>query len=251
MPALDSHSSPIAAIAALAASSPSGRDAVDDRAGEEAKHEHDERRPDQEQRAERRTLEHGVHDVRDPAVGPELGRREQHHDEEQQEEHRPSEASDVPREEERQHERDAQLRGEGEGRHAENDENLVEPGDQEEAHDETAAATELTQHVVVGHVGGNALLHRESLLEEHQTVGERRYQHEPELPLPEAARHVRGIHETEGDRDEPSNHKATRPARVQDVEMLRLFPIVQRGRDRVDYRFDSPVSEGEDERADV
>ena len=57
----------------------------------------------------------------------------------------------------------AELRGQTERRHAEDHQDLVQPGDQEEADDETASGAEFAQHVEVRHLGRDALLHRELL----------------------------------------------------------------------------------------
>ena len=58
---------------ALTKSSPSGRDPVNDRSGEEPQAEHEKVRPDEGQQGDIvRLFEHGLGDVDDPAIGAKL-----------------------------------------------------------------------------------------------------------------------------------------------------------------------------------
>ena len=192
-----------------------------------------------------------AHDIGDPTVGSQLGSGEQHHDQQQQDENRLSEALHISREEHRRDERNAQLRGDAKGRHTGDQEDLVEPGDQEKGDHEAASRAKFTQHVEVGHFGRDALLHREFLLEENETIGDRGQEHQARLPLPQAAGHTGGIDVAHRDREEPAEHQAAGPSRVQNIEVPRFFAGEERRCHGIHYCFDRAVTERKNEGPDI
>ena len=147
--------------------------------------------------------------------------------------------------------RDAQLSDQSECGHAEDHQDLVETRDEKEAHDKATAGAELTQHLVVRHVGGDALLHGEALAQEHETVDQRRHEHKADLPLPETAGHARGVHETHRNRHEAPEHQPSGPSGMQDVEILGLLAVEQRRRHGIHDRLDGPVAERVHERPKI
>ncbi len=110
------------------------------------------------------------------------------------------------------------------------------------------------QHRLVGDSRRHPLGKREFLRDHHQAVGDNRQEDEGHLPLPadrtagHLAEHPVIAH---GDRQDPAQHQASRPAGVQDVQPLRLRVGEERGDDRIDHRLDRPVAERHHKRSDV
>ena len=130
-------------------------------------------------------------------------------------------------------------------------EDLVETGDQEKAHHEAAASAEFTQHVEVRALWPRRAPAPGILLEENQSISDRRQEHQSGLPLPQPAGHTGGIDVAHRNREEPAEHQTARPSRVQNIEVPRFFAGEKRRGHGIHYCFDRAVTERKNESPDI
>ena len=122
---------------------------------------------------------------------------------------------------------------------------LEEEPDQD-ARDERAQDSYLLEHLADGEAFGGRLGLRESLTEERDAVERGRHEEESELQLPA---HVHAVPENPA--HEAAEHEAGRPARMENVQVMRAVVGEERGDQRVGHRFERAIGQRENECADV
>ncbi len=123
---------------------------------------------------------------------------------------------------------------------------LLEEEAHQEASDERAQDAYFLQHLPDGEAFGGRLGLRESLTEERDAVERGRHEEESELQLPV---HVHAVPENPA--HEAAEHQAGRPARMENVQVMRAVVGEQRGDQRVGHRFERAIGQRENECADV
>ena len=123
---------------------------------------------------------------------------------------------------------------------------ILEEEADEEARHERPEDADVLQHLADAEALGGGLGLRERLSHERQAVERRGHEEEAELHLPADAHAV-----AENPADETAEHQASRPARVENVQVMGAVTGEQRGDERVGHGLEGAVGQGEDERAQV
>ena len=123
---------------------------------------------------------------------------------------------------------------------------LLEEKAHQEARDERPQNPHFVKHLADGQALLGRLGLRERLTEERDAVERGRHEEESELHLPA---HVHAVPENPA--DEATDHEAGRPARMENVQVMRAVVGEERGDERVGHRFERAVGQGEHERPDI
>ena len=185
-------------------------DALLDEVRREAQREHDERRDDEEQLAFG-GIQDVTGDVLNPPVGAKLDRAneqvgDEQHEQQERAHRKVREDPDTNEQRARHHVRPHRRQAEG----------AVEEQRKQEADDERAEQADVLEHLTERETLPRGFGLRHVLPEEHQPVPERRQEEEAQLPFPMPAELL-----TEHPSNRAAEDEAGRPARVEDVQIMR------------------------------